>query len=322
VRGNRWRDCTDNWERRNCHQLWEENIMPISEPQLETWSKVGSITQSSSTYQTVRTALLDAKAIYADKDFEVFLQGSYGNDTNIYAESDVDTVIRLDSIYGYDVSGLPPEQQAAFHQAFVQATYSFDEFKTAVVTRLSNAFGKDVVTPGNKAMKIKANGSRRSADVVACYQFRRYIRFFSLSDQEYVLGVTFPTTSSGKIINYPKRHLDNCTAKHQATNSWFKPIVRIVKNMRSKLVDDGKITKNTAPSYCIEGILWNVPNDKFGSSYGDTFCNCLNWLLKTDRTKLTCANEQYWLLGNNNVQWPSANCDIFLNAITQLWKES
>lgn len=69
--------------------------MAIPESQLETWSKQGSVTQSSTTYQIIRNALLDAKAVYADKTFEVFLQGSYGNDTNIYAESDVDTVMRL-----------------------------------------------------------------------------------------------------------------------------------------------------------------------------------------------------------------------------------
>lgn len=295
--------------------------MPIPESQLDTWSHQGAVQQSSATYQTVRTALMDANAAYADQAFEVFLQGSYGNDTNIFAESDVDTVIRLDSIMRSDLSALPPDQQAAYHQAFSKATYTFDEFKSGVLTRLTNAFGASDVTPGNKAIKIKANGSRRNGDVVACYQFRRYIRFISLSDQEYVPGVIFPTTSSGEIRNYPKRHSDNCTAKHQATNTWFKPMVRIVKNMRSKLVDDGKITKDTAPSYYIEGMLWNVPNDKFGASYQDTFCNCIKWVLQTDRTKLKCANEQYWLLGESNVQWSTAKCDLFLNAIVQLWKE-
>jgi hypothetical protein len=296
--------------------------MAISESQLETWSHQGSIQQSSSTYQTVRTALLDAKANYAGKNFEVFLQGSYGNDTNIYAESDVDTVIRLDSIMNSDVSALPPEQQQAYHSAYGNATYTFAEFKAAVVTRLTIAFGKDYITAGNKAIRIKANGSRRSADVVACYQHRRYIRFISMDDQEYDQGVIFPTTSSGTIINYPKQHSENCTEKHQATNSWFKPTVRILKNMRSKLVDDGKIAKDTAPSYYVEGILWNVPNENFGSSYVDTFCKCVNWLMQTDRSKLKCAHEHHALLGTGNVHWPSANCDKFLNAVIQLWKES
>lgn len=294
--------------------------MAIPESQLETWSHQGSVTQSSVTYQTVSKALLDARAVYADKDFDVFLQGSYGNDTNIYAESDVDTIIRLNSIMRSDVSGLPPEQQAAYNKAFQTATYTFDEFKKGVVTRLSNAFGASDLTPGNKAIKIKANGSRRSADVVVCYQYRRYIRFISLADQIYMPGVIFPTTSSGEIINYPKLHSDNCTTKHQVANSWFKPMVRIVKNMRSRLGDDRIITKDTAPSYYIEGMLYNVPNDKFGGSYEDTFCNCLNWLLQTDRSKLKCAHEQHGLLGNSNVQWLSNKCDQFLNALVTLWK--
>jgi hypothetical protein len=38
----------------------------------------------------------------------LFLQGSYGNDTNIYAESDVDVVMRTDSIYYSDTSALNP----------------------------------------------------------------------------------------------------------------------------------------------------------------------------------------------------------------------
>ena len=295
--------------------------MAIPESQLETWARQGSITQSSATYQSVRTALEDAKASYADKDFEVFLQGSYGNATNIYAESDVDTVIRLNSIMRSDVSALPAEQQAAYHQAYGKAGYTFEEFKRGVITRLSNAFGTADVTPGNKAIKIKANGSRRSADVVPCYQYRRYIRFISPSDQKYVSGVIFPTASSGEIINYPKVHSDNCTTKHQATNSWFKPMVRILKNMRSKLVDDGKISKDTAPSYYIEGMLWNVPNDKFGGNYGDSFCNCINWLRQADRSKLVCAHGQHLLLGNTNVQWPSDKCDQFLNALVKLWND-
>src|SRR5690606_967984 len=70
--------------------------MPIPESQLETWSHQGSITQSSSTYNTIKSVLEDSATPYAGRNFKVFLQGSYGNDTNIYAESDVDIVIRLD----------------------------------------------------------------------------------------------------------------------------------------------------------------------------------------------------------------------------------
>jgi len=67
--------------------------MPIPESQLETWSKPGSVAQSRDTYATIKRALENTNATYASRNFEVFLQGSYGNDTNIFAESDVDVVM-------------------------------------------------------------------------------------------------------------------------------------------------------------------------------------------------------------------------------------
>ncbi len=292
--------------------------MAIPESQLETWSGQGAVAQSKSTYASIRGTLLDADATYAAKSFEVFLQGSYGNDTNIYAESDVDLVIRLDSIMRSDLSALPAEQQQAYHSAYGNAAYTFAEFKNAVTDHLVDTYGADV-DPGNKAVAIKANGTRRNADVVICFQYRRYLRFISENDQEYIPGIIFPSQSSGEIINYPKRHSENCTTKHQSTHSYFKPAARILKNMRSRLVADGKIAAGTAPSYYLEGLLYNVPNEKFGTSYGDTLVNAINWLLKTDRTQLVCANEQYYLLGDGNVQWPTANCDQFLSAVVEMW---
>src|SRR3984893_5437867 len=93
-----------------------------------------------------------------------------------------------------------------------------------------------------KTFKIKPSGSRRSSDVLACYQYRYYTRFVSHNDCDYMPGVIFPTSSGDWIINYPKQHSENCTRKHHATSSWFKPMVRIMKNMRSRMVGDGIIS--------------------------------------------------------------------------------
>jgi hypothetical protein len=293
--------------------------MPIPESQLTTWSFQGSITQSKNTYAAMKNALESSKALYADKSFDVFLQGSYGNDTSIYSDSDVDTVIRLDSIFRSDLRQLSAEQQAAYRDAFEDATYSFGEFKSGVHTRLKNAFDESDVTPGDKAFHIKENGSRRNADVVVCHQYRRYIRFGDKTDQEYIPGIIIPGTATGDVINYPKPHSANLTAKHQATNGWLKPTTRIFKNMRNRLIDDGHIEDDTACSYFIEGMLYNVPDAKFGSSYAGTFSNVVNWLWQTERSKLMCANREYWLLGNSNIQWTAEKCDSFLAALIQLW---
>lgn len=293
--------------------------MAIPESQLDTWSHQGTIPQSSSTYATIKRSLEASDTKYAGKAYEVFLQGSYGNDTNIYAESDVDVVIRLDSMYYYDITSLTPEEQGRFNAELIPGTYPYDEYKADVIAALVKSFGaEDVKPPYNKAVKIKANGSRRSADVVVACEFRRYFRGVGL---QYVRGICFFNSSGERIVNYPKKHSINCTAKHQATNGWFKPMVRILKNMRSKLVDDGAIDQSIAPSYFLEGLLYNVPNDKFGGSYEATMVASINWILEADRSKLLCANEEYYLVRDSAVTWPGANCDRFLNAVTQLWKD-
>jgi hypothetical protein len=191
------------------------------------------------------------------------------------------------------------------------------------MTRLKTAFGEEDVKPGNKAIKIKANGARRNSDVVVCYQFRCYSRFVSVNDFQFIPGIIFPTQTGEEIINYPKLHSENCTAKHQATDSNFKPLVRIFKNMRSKLVDDGVIEQGIAPSYYIEGLLYNVPNENFSGSYNEMVLNILKWLHQTtDRTKFVCANEQYYLLRDDfPVCWPIANGDRFIKAAIKLWND-
>jgi hypothetical protein len=256
-----------------------------------------------------------------DKDYEVFLQGSYGNDTNIYAESDVDVVISLNSTFYKDLENLSEPQRVAYDAAYGPATYEYAEFKNDVVERLRDAFDA-AVKPSNNAVKIKESGNRRNADVLVAAQFRRYYKFVSLTDQQYDHGICFWNGSGRRVENYPRQHSKNCTAKHQATSSWFKPTVRIFKNMRTKLVDDGVIAKDLAPSYYVEGLLYNVPPEHFGGSYEGTFVNCFNWINEADRSKFVCANEQYYLLRNDpDVTWSASKCDTFLGALRDLWTQ-
>jgi hypothetical protein len=263
--------------------------MAINEAQLETWSRQGSVAQSAGTYATVRTALEDVTAAYYPKNYSIFLQGSYGNDTNIYADSDVDVVIKLESIYYNDLSSLTAEEVALYNSARSAGTYSFDDFKREVVAQLIKKFGSGV-KPGSKAIFIPGNGSRRDADVLAAVEFRKYLRFRSFSNEDYVEGICFWTKDGVKIINYPKLHSENCTTKHQATNSWFKPTVRILKNMRNNMVAQGYLNEGVAPSYFLEGLLYNMPNYMFGNSFTVILQYFLKWLGEVDKTTLLCAN--------------------------------
>jgi hypothetical protein len=296
--------------------------MAIPESQLDTWASQGTIAGSRDTYNAIKTILQSRDATYADKDFSIFLQGSYGNDTNIYAESDVDIVIQLDSCFLHDIDKLPMEQKSAFHQAYTgSVSYGLTELKRDVQAHLKQKYGTAVV-PGDKAIKITAGNGRRNADVIVSMGFRYYRKFAGMYDQKYDDGMCFFNSSGTRIANYPKKHSENLTTKHQSTSNWYKPTVRIFKNLRSRLIQEGMIAAGDAPSYYLEGLLYNVPDTKFGSSYEDCVVNSLNWLSGTDRSQLVCANEQYYLLREGfAVTWRDAKCTAFLNAACDLWRQ-
>lgn len=296
--------------------------MGIPESQLEIWSHQGSITQSSETYSAIKSTLEASSAPYHGKNYKVFLQGSYGNDTNIYTESDVDVIIQLDDVYYSDVSSLSPEDKEAYDLAFIPATYSYDEYKKDVRKVLEDRFGKDV-TVGAKALTVAANGNRRKSDVIAAMQYRRYSSFKSSYNASFDEGICFFNEANKIIANYPRQHSANLTSKHQSTSKRLKPMIRILKNLRSKLVADGLLKPGVAPSYFLEGLLYNVPSVKFGLSYGDCFVNAINWIQQeADKTKLVCANEQYYLLWNDSqTSWEKADAEEFLTAAIKLWND-
>src|ERR1700704_4592997 len=89
--------------------------MAIPEAQLETWTHIGAAVQSAATYQTIKAVIESKDAPYATKQIDSFLQGSYGNDTNVYgADSDVDIVLRTKSHFYYNLDALSAAEKAAF----------------------------------------------------------------------------------------------------------------------------------------------------------------------------------------------------------------
>ncbi len=294
--------------------------MAIPEAQLTTWAQIGAQTTSKDTYATVKLALDREDAGYHAKNYAIFLQGSYFNDTNIYSESDVDVVMRLDSIFTYYLSSLSQAEKDAFTAVHADATYTHREFREDVLRVLRDRFPQDV-EPGTKAVKINARGARRKTDVLIAVQHRKYRRFTSVGNDDQVTGISFHKSDGTRVSNYPKQHRENLIAKNQATAEWFKHLIRIFKNARQRLIEQRMVAAGTAPSYYIEGLLFNVPNEKFGTSYQDSMMHAINWLYEVDRSTLNCANGQYKLLdGNSDVTWNTKDCNAYLEGLVNLWK--
>jgi len=295
--------------------------MAIPESQLEIWSHQGSVTQSAQTYGMIQKMLNDITSPYYSKDFSIFLQGSYGNHTNVYRDSDVDIVIRLNQTYYADTNALSPDAKANYDKAFSRATYQFADFRADVLAWLQKKFGADL-RAGKKAIVIKGSGSRRDADVLVCAQHRRYRTSSSGVDAQYDEGIIFWLSDGTEIVNFPKQHTENCTGKHQNTNQRFKRMVRVYKNMRNRMIDDKCIADGVAPSYFIEGMLWNVPEEKFAQSYTESFVSTFNWASNANKTKLVCANDLYWLVrDSSNTCWSVSDFDEYLAATIKFWNE-
>jgi hypothetical protein len=133
---------------------------------------------------------------------------------------------------------------------------------------LTDKYGKDV-KEGDKAIAIAASGSGRKADVIIAIQLRRYTKFKTVSEPLYTEGICLWNRAGERIADYPKLHSTNLTARHENTGFWLKPMIRVLKNLRGRLVEDGLLRAGKAPAYYLEGLLYNVPPGKFADSYGD-----------------------------------------------------
>jgi hypothetical protein len=297
--------------------------MPSPESQLTTWANQGSITQSANTYASIKGVLEQSGSPFAGKKMAIYLQGSYGNHTNVFGvDSDVDIVCCLKDAFQYDLSYVNAAAQDAFRSRHpINATYGYTQFKAGVTAWLKQEYGSDVDV-GSKAIKIKASGNRRSADVLPCIDFRQYWSSSNGNDGNYNEGVHFVRADGTIIRNFPVQHYDNCVAKNAATQQYFKQTVRIFKNMRNRLIGNSTLKSGIAPSYFVEGMLWNVPNELYGASYAATCPACMNWLLKADKEKLVCANRIHWLIRDNlPTCWNRADFDTYLAAVIKQWNE-
>lgn len=296
--------------------------MAIPETQLETWCNPGALATSAQAYGSIKSALAHQNAGLTYPNPEIYLQGSYGNSTHIYAESDVDIVVQHNASWGRDLSVLSQVEQQRYNGHFVTATYGNPQLRSDVLRALQRYFGSGAVTSGPKAIKVKTpNG--RTVDVIPALEYRKYHSFQSPQIQSYTSGIKFEDSSGRTIINFPKQHMKNGELKNSKnrTDGRYKQAIRMFKNMRTHMVDHGSLADGGAPSYFIECLLYNVPDALFVPSRRQTFENIWNYLSNTIPTdRAVCQNEQTLLFGNSSEQWTTAAAATFLQGLRTLWE--
>lgn len=292
--------------------------MAIPESQLETWSNRGATTTAEQTHNSIRNAF-ESYTWPTDILYDVYLQGSYRNFTNIRGNSDVDLVVELTSVF---YSNLTQEERRKM--GYVPATYGWNDFRKDVIAALTNYYGTKLIdTSGAKSIKVLPASGRLAADVVVCVKYK-YFSQLSLTAE----GITFFTSPDHQqIINYPKQHYDNGANKNSQyrTKEWYKPCVRMFKNARNRIVDNQPDLKGLFPSYFVECLLYNVPDNNFGTSFQETYKNVVTWLdsqfASQNTSAFMCQNEISYLFGDESVQWDVSAAHNYVNHLIKLWND-
>ena len=245
--------------------------------------------------------------------YDFYLQGSYSNDTNIQGNSDVDVILKFNHTFYYDASSLSLEDQNHLRQ-LPPARYTWDKYRREAFTALKNKFNK-LVVQGNKSIKIKTDTHRLAADVVVCNEYRKYNSLDS-----YVEGVAFKTSQDNRLIkNYPKQHYDNGVKKNSNTRGFYKRTVRMFKNARNYLEDTNIISRDLAPSYFLECLLYNAPDATFQHDFGDTYFSIVKWMNHADISDAVCQNGQRRLFGQSIEDWSHADAKNLAERFMALW---
>ena len=233
--------------------------MNLDEDKLKKWCLPPSETEKEkidNAINMIKSAIRDSQEL-KELDIEVFVQGSYANNTNVKTSSDVDVCIMLKSTFFTEY----PSGLGHSDYGFVDGTITYEDYKNRVLNTLIKKFGSNNVSIGNKSIKIKSNSYHVEADAVVAFLLKNYAIIDSKKPDEYVEGIRFISNSGVRVSNYPKEHIANGIIKNNATNYAYKKLGRIFKRLRNEMVDAGLIDGEKISSFLIECLVWNVPND-------------------------------------------------------------
>ena len=73
------------------------------------------------------------------------------------------------------------------------------------------------------------------------------------------------------------------------------------------------------PSYFIECLLYNVPNDLFAAKLAPTYTGILGWLKTAKLNAFQCQNRKVALFGPGQEQWSEKKARAFVKALQRLW---
>lgn len=273
--------------------------MKYSESQLEGFSKPISDSEEQrckNMINMIKEAIsnyYDSTGDYKMKldNYEIFLQGSYANNTNVKQNSDVDICVMYKNVFryrmplGYSLDG-----------KYSDSPISYMELRNNIRLALVKKFGESRVIDKNKAIRILSNTYTTDADVVVAFQYRYYT-----NQDNYKEGISYTALDGTSVINYPKIHISNGNKKNTETNHMYKKMVRIFKKIMYNMQDDNIDLSKEVKGFVLECMCYNYPNDKLyqymDTKYTENLKNMINYFINNSLSLWKEVNEIKELFG-------------------------
>ena len=162
------------------------------------------------------------------------------------------------------------------------------------------------MTSGRKTIKLAKGELHADADLVVTLSYQSGIGFYLPDERRWV-------------VSYPQQHYNRRSKKEKATGGRFKRTIRMFKAARNQVTEKGLLTKDDAPSYLIECLLYNVPYQLFEPKLAATYTGILNWLEKAKLKGFECQNGQVKLFGPGREQWTTDKATAFMKSLQDMW---
>ena len=295
--------------------------MAIPENQLKVWAQPGTVKGAKNTHAAIRKDLARHQWP-VDVRYVTYLQGSYRNNTHLRRQSDVDVVVELTSLPVRDGSQLPDSQRRLLDRDFPEPGYGWWQFRRNVRSAIADAFGDSRVREGKKTYKLVMESPQIPVDVVVTVRYLTYTEYSGQHSYKRTEGLGLYLPAEGRwVVNYPHLHRRNGVEKEKATNWWYRRTIRMFKNARAQLVEEGRLGPDAARSYHIECLLYNVPNRLLTGRYQTAYSSALHWLRDNDVTRFASQDRQVLVFDQGPDSWNERDARTLINALVRQYED-
>jgi hypothetical protein len=261
-----------------------------SEDQLSGWTGPSSTTEEQ---KQKRTERMVREAIAGHDPFNncnlhIYAKGSYANQTNVRADSDVDIAVQCQEAI-YHEEATPGCLGIKSSDDSYKGIWTPRKLRAELESALQNKFIGQVDRSGSTAIKINSSTARVDADVIPCFDYR-----YHWSPNAYEPGSRVFKKDNSWLDNFPDQQLSEGNFKEENTFGTYKGAVRILKRVENAMTEAE--FHREVPSFFVECITFNCPNSLFiGTNWTGVISNLLIHIWENLQGHEPSEEQSRWL---------------------------